>query len=320
MAGKKKDTVVKLPADLVPDTEQMSLDEETTTTRRLGRGRLTLRRFMRNRLALVGACGILLLILITVVGPYLLPWKFDEIDSGYFLKPPSWRHWFGTTQGGRDVLTLTVHGMSRSLIIGFVVAVLQTTIACTLGATAAYFGKWSEKTIMWVIDLFQIIPSFLVIAVLMKGHSTPKNSWLLMALLLAAWGWMMTARVVRSLTLSLKHREYVLAARYMGLPAYKIIIRHILPNISSLLIVDLTLGVGYAILAETGLSFLGFGIQAPDTSLGTLIAEGSKMATTFPWVFTAPAIILVFLVLCVNAVGDGLRDALDPSSASGGRA
>ena len=293
---------------------------EQTPTRRLGRGRLTFRRFLRNRLALIGACGILLLVVVAVFGPFLLPWTYDQIDSGNFLKPPSSSHWFGTTQAGRDVLAMTVHGMSRSLIIGFVVAILQTSIACTMGATAAYFGKWTEKTIMWVIDLFQIIPQILVIAVLMRGHSSPKNSWILLAFLLALWGWMITARVVRSLTLSLKHREYVLAAKYMGLPAYKIIIRHILPNISSLLIVDLTLGVGYAILSETGLSFLGFGVMAPDTSLGTIISEGSRMATTYPWIFSAPAVVLVFLVMCVNAVGDGLRDALDPNSASGGRA
>jgi len=306
-----------------PEQGESEFGEQKDTPqppRRLGRGRLTLRRFMRNRMALVGACGILFLILLTVVGPYLLPWTYDEIDSGYFLKPPSGRHWMGTTQAGRDVLAMTVHGMSRSLIIGFVVAILQTSISCVMGASAAYFGKWTEKTIMWVIDLFQIVPSLLVIAVLMKGHSSPKNSWILLALLLAVWGWMMTARVVRSLTLSLKHREYVLAAKYMGLPAYRIIIRHILPNISSLLIVDLTLGVGYAILSETGLSFLGFGVMAPDTSLGTLISEGSGMATTFPWVFSTPAVVLVFLVMCVNAVGDGLRDALDPNSSSGGRA
>jgi len=286
----------------------------------MSRSKLTLRRFLRNKMAVVGACGIVALILIAIITPHMLPWTYDQIDSGHFLKAPDGRHWLGTTQAGRDVLAMTVHGMSRSLIIGFTVAVLQTTISCTLGATAAYFGRWSEKSIMWVIDLFQIIPSFLVIAVIMKGHSTPKNSWLLLALLLAAWGWMMTARVVRSLTLSLKHREYVLAAKYMGLPAYKIIARHILPNISSLLIVDLTLGVGYAILAETGLSFFGFGVMAPDTSLGTLISEGARLATTYPWIFSAPAIVLVILVMCVNAVGDGLRDALDPNSSSGGRA
>ncbi|MDR2930436.1 MAG: ABC transporter permease [Propionibacteriaceae bacterium] len=302
------------------DESLATTPELAVASRRIGRRRLIVRRFLRNRLALVGSCGILVLVLVAIIGPFFLPWAYDAVDSRAFLAPPSASHWLGTTQVGRDVLAMTVHGMSRSLIIGFLVAIMQTAISCAMGATAAYFGKWTERTIMWVIDLFQIIPSFLVIAVLMKGHSNPSNSWILMALLLAAWGWMMTARVVRSLTLSLKQREYILAARYMGLSPVKIIIRHILPNISSLLIVDLTLGVGYAILAETGLSFLGFGIMAPDTSLGTIISEGSRLASSYPWIFATPAIILVFLVMCVNAIGDGLRDALDPNSQSGGRA
>ncbi len=305
--------------DLLVETDT-TVPAAAPTTRRLGRGRLVLRRFLRNRLAVAGATGIILMVVSAIVAPALLPWTFDQIDSGFFLSPPGARHWLGTSQSGRDVLAMTVHGMSRSLIIGFVVAILQTTIACAMGATAAYFGRWTDRTIMWVIDLFQIVPSFLAIAVLMKGYSNPDNSWILLAFLLAGWGWVMTARVVRSLTLSLKNREYILAAKYMGLSPWRIITRHILPNISSLLIVDLTLGVGYAILAETGLSFLGFGVMAPDTSLGTLISEGSRMATTYPWVFAGPAVVLVCLVMCVNAVGDGLRDALDPNSLSGGRA
>ena len=288
--------------------------------RRLGRGRLILRRFLRNKLAVVGMCGILLLVVTAIVGPYLTGWTYSEIDTTAFLKPPSAEHPFGTNQSGRDVLAMTLHGMSRSLVIGFVAAVLQTGIACAMGATAAYFGKWADKTIIFVIDLVQIVPSYLIISVMMKSSATPKTSWIMLAVLLAVFGWMMTARVVRSLTASLKNREYVMAARYMGLPAWRIIIRHILPNVSSLLIVDLTLNVGYAILGEAGLSFLKFGIQAPDTSLGVLIAEGTGTATTFPWIFTAPAIVLVFMVMCVNAIGDGLRDALDPNSASGGRA
>lgn len=307
---------IATPVETIDDL----LAAEPANPRRLGRWRLTLRRFTRNRMALVGLIGISILLLITIFGPWILPWTYSQIDKGYFLKPPSARHWLGTTQAGRDVLAMTVHGMSRSLVIGFVAAIIQTTIACAMGATAAYFGKLTERAIMWVIDLVQIVPAFLIVAVLMKGHSTPKNSWIMLAFLLAIFGWVMTARVVRSLTMALKHREYVLAARYIGLPAYKIIIRHILPNISSLLIIDLTLNIGYAILGETGLSFLGFGILAPDTSLGTLIAEGSQLATSYPWIFLAPATILVILVMCVNAVGDGLRDALDPNSLSGGRA
>ena len=294
--------------------------ESAVPVKRIGRARLTWRRFVRNRGALVGMSVIAFLVLVAVVGPFVLPWGHAEIDSPYFLKPPSARHWMGTTMAGRDVLAMVVHGVGRSLIIGTVAAVLMTGIACALGATAAYFGKWTDKVITWVIDMFLIVPAFLVQAVMMKGHSTPKDSWIILPLVLAAFGWMMTGRVVRSLTLSLKQREYVMAARYVGLSAPRIIIRHILPNISSLLIIDLTLNVGYAILGEAGLSFFGFGILAPDTSLGTLISEGAKMATTFPWIFAAPSVVLVVLVMSVNAVGDGLRDALDPNSLSGGRA
>ena len=287
---------------------------------RLGRGRLTARRFLRNRLAVAGAIGILLLVVVAVGGPYFLPWHFDDIDTSAFLKPPSAEHVFGTTQAGRDVLALVVRGMSRSLIIGFVVAVAWTLLASVMGSVAAYFGGWVERIILWVIDLLLIVPSFLIVATATRGAPQGDMAWVALVIAMAALGWMLTARVVRSMTMSLKQREYVLAARFMGLGSFRIIARHILPNISSYLIIDITLGVGSAILGETGYSFLGFGVQAPDTSLGTLMAEGASLATSFPWIFLLPACVLIFLVMCVNAVGDGLRDALDPSSASGGQA
>jgi len=132
--------------------------------------------------------------------------------------------------------------------------------------------------------------------------------------LLAGFGWMISSRMVRGLTMSLRDREFVQAARYMGVANRRIIVRHILPNVASILIIDTALNVGLAILAETGLSYLGFGVQPPDVSLGTLIADGTSSATTFPWVFLFPASVLVVIVLCANLVGDGLRDALDPGS------
>jgi peptide/nickel transport system permease protein len=127
---------------------------------------------------------------------------------------------------------------------------------------------------------------------------------------------MISSRIVRGMTMSLRVREFVVAARYMGVSSWRIIVRHILPNVASILIIDTALNVGIAILAETGLSFLGFGIQPPDVSLGTLIADGTKSATTFPWVFLFPAGVLVLIVLCSNLIGDGLRDAIDPGSRS----
>ena len=312
--------------DLVPVTEAAPAAAGSATparvrgARRLSRGRLTLRRFLRNKMAVAGAIGIFLLAIIALLGPYLFYWKFDDIDVRNFLKPPSSSHLLGTTSAGRDVLALMLRGLGKSLLIGFLVAILQTSIAAMVGASAAYIGGWYEKAILWVVDLLLVIPAFFLIAVITTGGPQGDSSWLLLVVMLAAFGWPLSSRVVRSMTLSVKEREYVLAAKFMGLPTHKIILRHILPNVSSLLIIDATLGVGYAILAETGLSYFGFGVQPPDTSLGTLIGEGARMATTFPWVFLGPATVLVVLIMCVNAVGDGLRDALDPTSGSGGKA
>lgn len=304
----------------IPDTVATAVPRAATPAKRLTRGRLIWRRFLRNKTAVVGAVGILFLVLLSVLGPYILYWKFDDIDTGAFLRGPDGAHILGTTQAGRDVLALTVRGLGKSLLIGFLVALISTSIAALVGASAAYLGGWYEKAMLWIVDLLLVVPSFFLIAVASKGAPQGDAAWLILVVLLAVFAWPLSARVVRSLTLSLREREYVLAARYMGLSPFRIITRHILPNASSLLIIDATLGVGYAILSETGLSYFGFGVQPPDTSLGTLIGEGARMATTYPWIFMGPATLLVTLVLCVNAVGDGLRDALDPSSTSGGKA
>ncbi|GAA2111488.1 ABC transporter permease [Microlunatus panaciterrae] len=290
------------------------------TTKRLTRSQLIFRRFLRNKTAVVGLIVYLVLILMAIFGPLISPWHFDDVDRTAYLKPPSPEHWFGTTQSGRDVLALTMRGLRKSLLIGLLVAGISTTIAATVGSFAAYFGGWFERIALWFIDLLLVIPSFLIIAIVTTGGPKGPHSWLLLVVMLAGFSWFLSARVVRSLTMSVKEREYVLAARFMGLSAPKIVFRHIVPNISSLLIIDATLGVGGAVLAEASLSFFGFGVQAPDTSLGTLISEGQRMATTFPWIFLCPAAVLVVMVLAINAVGDGLRDALDPNSNSGGKA
>ena len=166
---------------------------------------------------------------------------------------------------------------------------------------------------MWLVDLLLVVPSFILVAIITpRLGQSDRVFWLIV--LFSAFGWMISSRIVRGMTMSLREREFVVAARYMGVSNWRIIVRHILPNVASLLIIDTTLNVGTAIIGETGLSFLGFGIQPPDVSLGTLIAESTKSATTFPWVFLFPAGMLVLIVLCANLVGDGLRDALDPSA------
>ncbi len=298
-------------------TAVSTTDKPTPSRHRFSYSLLLLRRFRRNIPAVVALGIIVLLIGAALVGPSVLPWKFEDIDPTAYLQPPSAEHPFGTTQSGRDVLALTVRGLSKSLLIGLLVAVLSTGISALAGASAAYIGGWFDKAVLWVIDALLVIPSFFLIAIITTG--TGPNAWIILTILVAGFGWMLSARVVRTMTLSVKNSPYIAAARFAGVSTPRIIWRHILPNISSLLIIDATLQVGYAILAETGLSYFGFGVQAPDTSLGTLIAEGSRSATTFPWVFAAPSTVLIALVLSVNAIGDGLRDAFDPATRGGGR-
>lgn len=276
------------------------------------RARLVARRFARNRQALAGLVVIVVLFLLAYVGPLLTPWSYDELDYTAFLRPPSADHWFGTTQIGADVFAQTMRGLQKSLVIGLLVGVLSTSLAAVVGAAAGYFGGRIDRVLMWLVDLLIALPAFLILAIM--SPSFRGDTWLVFVLLLAAFSWLLTARIVRGQTITLRDREFVQAARFMGVGPWRIIFRHILPNMSSLLIIDATITVGAAILAETGLSFFGFGIQAPDVSLGTLIGAGTDSALTFPWLFFFAAGLLVLAVLAVNLVGDGLRDALDSGS------
>lgn len=304
----------------VEDDQLATSTEPLPKTKRLSRGQLVLRRFWRSKEAKIGTIGLSLILLLAIVGPYVGQWRFDDVDNKYFLSPPSNLHWFGTTQGGRDVFAMSVEGLRKSLIIGFAVSLLVELLAALFGSVAAYFGKFTEKTILWLIDLLLVIPSFLMIAILSQNSKGTKGSLLMLILLLAAFGWMISARVVRAMTLSVVSLDYVTAAKYMSVPWYVTITKHVLPNISSFLIIDFTLGVSAAIMSETALSYFGFGVQSPDTSLGTLLQEGTPMATTYPWIFLAPATVLVFTLIFVNFLGDALRDAIDPTSKSGGQA
>jgi peptide/nickel transport system permease protein len=287
--------------------DQPPVDE----TRIASRTGLLLSRFMRRRLAMFGLGVLVLLFLLAFVGPYLTSWSYTDHDFDAFLQGPSADHWFGTTQTGGDVYALTLRGMQKSLIIGILVALFSTGLAALVGSFAGYFGGWVDRTLMWFVDLLLVLPAFLIIAIL--SPTFRGKTWLVFVVLLAAFLWMVTARIVRGMTISLREREYVLAARYMGVPSHRIIFRHILPNISSLLIVDATINVSAAVISETGLSYFGFGVQPPDVSLGTLIADGTPAAVTYPWLFAFAAGLLVAIVLAVNLVGDGLRDALDPT-------
>ena len=254
--------------------------------------------------------SVLLLFALAYLTPYFVAWQYNELDTSAFLSPPSAEHWFGTTQNGFDMFALTMRGMQKSLIIGLLGALIATSLAAIVGSFAGYFGGRLNAILLVLVDLLLVLPAFLIIAILSPAFRG--RTWLLFVVLLSVFHWMVTSRIVRGMTLSLKEREFVHAARFMGVPGYLIIFRHILPNMSSLLIIDATVNVSALILAEVGLSFFGFGVQPPDVSLGTLIGGYANAALTYPWQFYFPAASLVVLVLSINLVGDALRDALDP--------
>jgi peptide/nickel transport system permease protein len=272
---------------------------------------LVLRRFLRNKPAVASLAVLLLMFIGCYALPPLLPYNYSDLDYFALQQPPSTDHWFGTNGLGQDLLAQTLRGMQKSMLIGVCVAFISTLIAATAGTIAGYFGGGRDRAVMWLVDLMIVVPSFLLIMIVVQRT---KGDIIWMILLLSAFSWMISSRIVRGMTMSLRDREFVVAARYMGVRDWRIIVRHILPNVASIIIIDTALNVGVAVLAETGLSYLGFGVQPPDVSLGTLIAGGTPSVTTFPWLFLFPAGVLVLIIFCANLIGDGLRDALDPGS------
>lgn len=295
-----------------PSAEDPDATQQAVDARSLSRGRLILRRFLRQKLGVAGLVVLVLIFLLAYVGPYFTHWKYDDFDQANILTGPSSNHFFGVDDIGRDVYARTLRGLQKSLIIGLVAAVLTTLIAAVAGSVAGYFGAKTDVVVVWIIDMLLVLPGFLILAILSPVLSG--RSWLWLVLLLSVFGWMITGRVIRGMTLSLKEREYVQAAKFMGVPARTIIRRHLLPNMASLLIVDVTINVGGTIVAETGLSFFGFGVQPPDVSMGTVLADSQNLATVYPHVFMFGAGLLVLTVLCVSVIGDALRDAIDPTS------
>ncbi|GAA4116236.1 ABC transporter permease [Streptomyces sp. NPDC058961] len=277
-----------------------------------GRGATVGRSLLRSPRALTGLALIAGLFLLAYAGPRLTGWSYTDIDYTALRAAPSADHWMGTSRIGQDVFAQTVRGLQKSLLIGALVALVSTALGAAFGACAGYFGGWVDRVLMFVVDLMLVIPGFLLLVLLaprLRGLG-----WPAFAGLLAALGWMITARAVRIMTLSLRERPFVAAARHMGVSPFRIIVRHVLPHLASFLITDATVAVAAAVIGETGLSYFGFGVQPPDVSLGTLIASGTDVALTCPWMFFFPAGLLLLFVLAVHLVGDALRDILDLGS------
>ena len=280
--------------------------------------RLYRKRFLRNYSAVAGVVIFVVIALFGLFGGYLTPYHYAEVDFFSLATPPGENgHIFGTNGTGNDVFAALAQGIQRSLVIGVAVSLVTTLIAAVVGSIAAYIGGILERIILEVIHFLLVVPSFLIIALVSNRAG---GDWKMLIVILIIFGWMFYARVVWTMALSLREREYVAAARYMGLSPLTVVWRHIIPNIGSLLTIHFTLGVVQTIQSETGLSFLGFGVKQPDVSLGTLIADGMGTLYSAPWMFWIPAVTLTLLTVSMAFVADGLRDALDPNSTAGGRA
>ncbi len=284
----------------------------TNTRRPLSRNRLVWQRLAAKPRFWFGIVVFVLIVLWAFLGPLMWQYGITDRDVLNMGMGPTLLHWFGTNAIGQDIYAQTMAGLQKSLIIGLIAGPAATLLAAILGATAGYLGGWSDKVIGWPTHLFLVIPSFYMLVLLsplVKGFS-----WGMLIIFLALFGWMIMAQVVRNQTRSLRNRDFVRAARYMGMPTFAILRRHIIPNVASLLIIDATLGVVAAIMSETTLSYFNLGVQKPDVSLGTLLSDGTGAAVTRPWLFVFPAIVLMLLLFAISLVGDALRDAIDPTS------
>jgi len=306
-------------------------------------------RFRRHKVALVGGTMITLFLLAAIFSPFITPYDFSSLQLTQRFQAPGlenisgakcvrdsvlfWEcgvHPFGTDDLGRDLLTRVFHGGRVSLLVGFLSATLAILIGTVVGATAAYSGGVIDSVISRIIDIMLSLPVFpllLILSALLIGRDLPFGQWLeavfgsgktvvVIITVIVIFNWMATARLVRGEILSLKQREFADAARALGGSHFRIIARHLLPNAMAVVIVQLTLMMGEAILIESGLSFLGLGITPPEVSWGNMLSKAQGFFFFPNGIYTAvfPGLFIFLSVLCFNLLGDGLRDALDPRS------
>jgi peptide/nickel transport system permease protein len=267
------------------------------------------RALSKNRLALVGGAIVLVLVIMAVAAPILSPHDPHRPNVKRILEPPSTRHWLGTDQIGRDVLSRMLYGARVSLAVGFVSVGIATAIGIALGAAAGYHGGMVDAGVMRLVDLMLVFPRFfLLLAVL--AFLKP-SIWTIMAVI-GLTGWMGVARLVRAEFLALKEREFVVWSQSIGASALRIIWRHILPNAMAPVLVAMTLGIPAAILTESGLSFLGLGVRPPYATWGNILNEGKEVIELAWWLSVYPGLAILVTVLSYNLLGEGIRDALDP--------
>lgn len=280
--------------------------------------RMTVRRFRQHRMAVISVFVLGLVIMSAILAPLGRYTPTEQNPKNAFM-PPSAQHWFGTDDLGRDVFTRTLYGGRISLTVGLAATGLALLLGMLVGAVAGYAGGLTDNLLMRLTDAFLSLPSlFVLILVSTMLRDVPvlnlRNSVLMVIIIIAVLSWMWPARLVRGAFLSLREQEFVQAARSVGVGHRRIMIQHILPNTVSLIIVQGTLAVAYAIIVESGLSYLGFGVQPPTPSWGNLLATAQVYALRAPWLMVFPGLMIFITTLSINHIGDGLRDAFDPYS------
>ncbi|WP_223623867.1 ABC transporter permease [Microbacterium sp. EST19A] len=279
-------------------------DPQKAPTRQLLKG------FLRHRLGVVSLIVLVILLIACFGAGWIAPYPQGQQDLLTGPTPPSGAHWLGTDELGRDYLSEILFSGQISLAIGLAVALLATVVGTALGAISGYVGGWIGELIMRITDLFLIVPAIALLAVILQGLG-PSPTTIVLAL--TALGWTYIARVVRSQVLSLREKDFIDAARGIGASGFRIVVSHLLPNLAGVIVVAMSLAVASSIIAESTLSFLGFGVQPPQTSWGSMLSQAAGYVGT-PQVYLLyfPGLFILVTVLCVNFIGDGLRDALDP--------
>ena len=279
------------------------------------------RRLVRNRAAVASVVVLAIIASMALLAPVLSQYSFDAQDYDHVSCSPDWwpdpdvlctaggTHWFGTDTVGRDLFVRVLYGARVSISVGLIATLVSLVIGVLYGAAAGYAGGWIDTVMMRFVDVLYSVPYIFFVIILMTIF---KRNIYLLFVAIGAVEWLTMSRIVRGLTLSLKQKEFVEAARAGGVSAMGIIRRHIIPNVLGPVVVYVTLTVPAAILAESFLSFLGLGIQEPLTSWGVLISEGKDQMETAPWLLIFPALFMAATLFCFNFIGDGLRDALDP--------
>lgn len=279
--------------------------------------RMLWKRFRRHPGALFGTVVLALLVLSAILVGFS-PYDAELSDIALKLQRPSWEHPFGTDTLGRDLLTRILYGGRISLSVGLMVVVITLAIGVPVGAVAGYFGGWLDNVLMRIADTALTLPALLVLILLsailreMELPILERNSVLTIALVIGLLSWMTVARLVRASFLSIREMDFISAAHCVGASNPRIMVRHILPNAMGPIIVESTLEVGWAIMEESGLSFLGFGIQPPTPSWGNLLSNAQLHMTQQPWLAIFPGLMIFLAIISINYIGDGLRDAFDP--------